>query len=265
MQHPPGVPADRSATRREPPLRRSTSQPPRRLAIVAAALAVGALVAVPGPVPALAGTDPCHEGTASLSAEVGTVVHLTGCLRDRFENGVPDEPVIWRLDTTGIVPQPGGDDPAFFVGIPDQVTDAVGEAHADVSADQEAAGHLTNVFFCWDPNREGICDFDHNLTALFQISWTAGPPPPEPACVVGTSGDDLLDGTPGADCLRGKTGNDELLGHRGSDDLFGGRGADVLRGGKGPDTLNGGRGRHDLCVGGLGVDAFTGCETIVDA
>lgn len=216
---------------------------------------VGALgPALPGPAAAQDPVQECHDGTASLTVPVNDQVPLFGCVFDAFHNGVPGVPVIWRLDTTGRFP-PGGDDPAHFVNVPQQVTGSDGRAHAVVAALPIAAGHLTNVFFCTDLDRNGICDQTGDLQALFQISWVG------PRCIAGTAGPDTLAGTSEADCLRGLGGADRLLGRAGNDVLYGGPGRDVLRGGPGRDVLFGGAG-FDTCHGSAADDVFVGCEVV---
>jgi RTX calcium-binding nonapeptide repeat (4 copies) len=202
----------------------------------------------------------CHPGTASFSAQTGKHIALQGCLFDAFHNGINDQRVIWRLNTTGF-PGFAVDDPAHFVNVPEQTTHVDtghdGRANGVVTAGPAAAGHLTNVFFCLDSNLNGECDdFQGNtLEALFQISWTGA------GCIRGTAGSDTLRGTKGADCIRGLGGNDHIFGGFGKDIIYGGFGDDVIHGGPGKDTIIGGPG-FDICWGRGGFDTFVGCEKI---
>jgi RTX calcium-binding nonapeptide repeat (4 copies) len=224
-----------------------------KLWVVGFALIVGLL----GSTPASAQTpvDECHEGTASLTVDVRAEVPLFGCVHDIFHNPVPGVPVIWRLETTG-VQGPGGDDPAHFANVPEQVTGADGRANAVVRAHPIAAGHLTNVFFCTDLNLDGICDQPSgSLTSLFQISWVLA------GCVQGTDGPDVLQGTAAADCIKGLKGADVIRGGRRGDVLYGGAGPDRLIGGAGSDTILGGPG-FDICRGRLDQDFFVSCEEV---
>lgn len=232
--------------------RQAATRAARRAITGAIGLVAGLLLASS---PASAQTTPveeCHEGPASISADVGAHVPLVGCVFDVFHNPIPGVPVIWRLETTGL-DLPGGDDPAHFLNFPEQVTDPNGQAHGVVAAHRRAAGHLTNVFFCTDVNLDGICDQPDVLTALLQISWTG------PACLVGTQGPETIGGTRFADCMRGFAGDDQLRAGRGRDTVYGGSGDDHLWGGPGHDTLVGGPG-FDVCVGGPGRDHFVSCE-----
>lgn len=151
---------------------------------------------------------------------------------------------------------PGGDDPAHFANVPEQVTGADGQAHALVRAHPIAVGHLTNVFFCTDLNLDGICDQPSgSLVALFQISWVLA------GCTQGTNGPDVLQGTAAADCIKGLEGADVIRGGREGDVLYGGAGPDRLIGGAGSDTILGGPG-FDICRGRLDQDFFVSCEEV---
>jgi RTX calcium-binding nonapeptide repeat (4 copies) len=222
--------------------------------VLVLALIAGLAPALTIPAAAQDPVEECHEGTASLTAPVSGDVALFGCVFDAFHNGVPNVPVIWRLNTTGMFP-PAFDDPAHFVNVPEQITGPDGRAHAVVGAHPIAAGHLTNLFFCTDLDRNGICDQQGRLQALLQISWVHSP------CAIGSGAPETLSGTAGSDCIRGLGGADRLLGRRGGDVLFGGPGPDVMRGGPGPDSLFGGSGM-DVCYGQSDDDVFIGCEVV---
>lgn len=91
----------------------------------------------------------------------------------------------------------------------------------------------------------------------------------------GGAGDDTLNGGGGEDVLLGGPGADTLDGSINDDAIFGGAGPDTLNGGGDPgadtldggcddevDTMNGGPGQ-DTCIGEVGLDVFTSCETII--
>jgi|GEM_PF-3528283 len=76
----------------------------------------------------------------------------------------------------------------------------------------------------------------------FAPLFSATPPLPPGATLIGGAGDDHLTGTPRNDFLDGAGGADFLEGFAGADLLEGGSGNDVLDGGAGADRLEGGFG-----------------------
>ena len=78
-----------------------------------------------------------------------------------------------------------------------------------------------------------------------------------PATIVGTAGNDLLQGTPRRDVIAGLGGNDKILGAGGNDLICGGDGNDYIVGGTGDDYLVGGNGA-DRILGGPGRDTLFG-------
>jgi Ca2+-binding RTX toxin-like protein len=122
-------------------------------------------------------------------------------------------------------------------------------------------------------------------TMLATAPAHAGEPAPEetlcknPAAIVGTPGDDVLEGTEGDDVICGFGGDDILIGDDGNDVLIGGSGDDTLVGGSGSDRLFGGDGDDrlvdtrepgfqnggngaDRCFGAAGT-VFTECERVI--
>jgi Ca2+-binding RTX toxin-like protein len=106
------------------------------------------------------------------------------------------------------------------------------------------------------------------------VFGTATPPPP-PATITGTPGDDSLLGTTGNDTIDGQAGNDTIDGNGGADVLIGGAGNDLIAsgdffnssdpgdqliGGDGNDTLDGTHHGGSLAAhtmdGGLGADLY---------
>ncbi len=178
-------------------------------------------------------TGNCHAGTASHTAQAGTAVNLTGCAQDAFHNGAPDTRVIWRIAANP-------NDPAQFVGVPEQRTDSTGKADAAVTSSANSGGLFSNILFCGDGDEDGVCD---TIEAQFQISWTQAPGGGGGACnkIRGSNRNDKLRGTGGDDCIKGRRGDDRLRGRAGNDLLVGGPG-------------------FDRCFGGPGADRFRGCE-----
>jgi Ca2+-binding RTX toxin-like protein len=99
--------------------------------------------------------------------------------------------------------------------------------------------------------------------------------------IIGLEGDDVICGDKGIDRIKGGAGNDSARGGDGGDAIRGGAEDDVLRGGRGGDSLFGDDGSDalfggsksggkstggrkpvatNLCDGGAGTDAATGCE-----
>jgi len=79
----------------------------------------------------------------------------------------------------------------------------------------------------------------------------------QPATIVGTAGDDVLNGTSGDDVIAGLAGNDVIRGEGGNDRICGGTGNDTLEGGAGRDRLSGGGGT-DTLDGNEGNDTLDG-------
>jgi uncharacterized repeat protein (TIGR01451 family) len=127
-----------------------------------------------------------------------------------------------------------------------------------------------------------------NNSATATTTVIAAPTAPscggQPATVLGTPGNDVLNGTnkgdvivalggddqvfagAGNDLICARAGNDKVVGGSGNDTTLGGGGADrllgrsgddVLRGQRGRDTLRGARG-NDLLAGGRGIDSCRG-------
>lgn len=123
-------------------------------------------------------------------------------------------------------------------------------------------------------------------TAWSVSSAVAGQPPlcgrqgdfaGEPATIVGSPGDDVIEGTPEPDVISGLGGDDVIKGLGGYDRICGGRGADrlvndtadVAHGGPGPDLIKGGSSQwgnagddlmrgHATFRGGAGDDRIVG-------
>lgn len=101
------------------------------------------------------------------------------------------------------------------------------------------------------------------MWALTLLLWTAGGPAladdrficfGQPATIVGTPGDDVLQGTEGDDVIVGLNGFDEIRGGPGSDRICGNALGDSLFGEDGDDLIDGGSGIADHIFGGPGAD-----------
>jgi hypothetical protein len=79
----------------------------------------------------------------------------------------------------------------------------------------------------------------------------------EPATIVGTELDDVLEGTEGPDVIEGAGGHDIIFGRKGSDVICAGAGDDIIYGNSGRDSIKG-NGGHDLLLGGAGDDLLRG-------
>ncbi len=79
----------------------------------------------------------------------------------------------------------------------------------------------------------------------------------EPATIIGTDGDDILQGTPGRDVIWGGEGDDTIRAGAGDDVVCGGPGDDKIYGEAGKDILAGGPGKDDL-IGGQNADTLKG-------
>ncbi|MDP8928727.1 MAG: hypothetical protein M3O70_09175 [Actinomycetota bacterium] len=83
-------------------------------------------------------------------------------------------------------------------------------------------------------------------------------PPPgptchdEPATIVGTSGDDMLDGTAGDDVILARDGNDRVQSLTGRDRVCAGGGDDSIESADGNDGIDAGPGADRVVAGGLG-------------
>jgi hypothetical protein len=174
----------------------------------------------------------CHVGSSSFTVPAGSSVNITGCLKDQFENPVPGGRALWTMPVLGT---------AFFVGTPEQTTDANGQADAVIGSPADAQGRNTSVTFCQDQNADGACD---TPASTLNITWgppTTQPPPPPPArCnrIRGSQADNLLIGTAGCDKMRALAGDDTMRAKAGNDRLNGGRGFDRGKGGPGVDRCS---------------------------
>jgi hypothetical protein len=114
----------------------------------------------------------CTSTPKFTTATVGSTVDLTGCVLDAFGAGVDSENVNWELTNSAT---PGGS----FVGTPDFVTDASGNANASVTSSSGAAGSTTTITFCDDPSQTGDCATAGGANGgvgskTFRINWTTG-------------------------------------------------------------------------------------------
>jgi hypothetical protein len=105
----------------------------------------------------------CHVGPSAFSAPAGTNVNLTGCLKDQYENPVPGARTIWTAVVLGT---------AFFVGTPESLSDANGQADAVIGSPASAEGKNTTIQFCQDENANGACD--GGSASELNVAW--GPP-----------------------------------------------------------------------------------------
>jgi hemolysin type calcium-binding protein len=176
----------------------------------------------------VAANSSCHVGPSAFSAPAGTNVNLTGCLKDLYENPIPGARTIWTAVVLGT---------AFFVGTPESLSDANGQADAAIGSPKSAEGSNTSIQFCQDENADGACD--GGTASTVNIAW--GPPgttPPSAGCnkIRGNGQNNLLVGTAGCDKIFARGGDDTSRGKAGDDKLNGGRGFDKARGGPGTDT-----------------------------
>ncbi|MFQ5788156.1 MAG: PKD domain-containing protein, partial [Thermodesulfobacteriota bacterium] len=79
----------------------------------------------------------------------------------------------------------------------------------------------------------------------------------QPATIIGTDGDDILEGTNEDDVIMGLGGKDTIMGYSGNDIICGGTGHDEISGGNGDDTILG-NGGDDIIRGGRGSDILRG-------
>jgi hypothetical protein len=177
----------------------------------------------------VAANSSCHVGPSAFSAPAGTNVNLTGCLKDTYENPVPGARTIWTAVVLGT---------AFFVGTPESLSDANGQADAVIGSPASAEGKNTTIQFCQDENADGACDGGSASTV--NIAWgpasSGGPTPAACNKIKGTAQNNLLVGTSGCDKIFARGGDDTSRGKAGNDKLNGGRGFDKARGGPGTDT-----------------------------
>jgi hypothetical protein len=177
----------------------------------------------------VASNSSCHVGPSAFSAPAGTNVNLTGCLKDNFENPVPGARTIWTAVVLGT---------AFFVGTPESLSDANGQADAVIGSPASAEGKNTTIQFCQDENADGACDGGSASTV--NIAWgpASGGGGGTTTCnkIKGTAQNNLLVGTAGCDKIFARGGDDTSRGKAGNDKLNGGRGFDKARGGPGTDT-----------------------------
>jgi hypothetical protein len=172
----------------------------------------------------------CHVGPSAFSAPAGSNVNLTGCLKDSFENPVPGARTIWTAVVLGT---------AFFVGTPESLSDANGQADAVIGSPSSAEGSNTTIQFCQDENANGACDGGSASTV--NIAWgpaSGGGGGGTTPCnrIRGNGKNNLLVGTAGCDNIFARGGDDTSRGKAGNDKLNGGRGFDKGRGGPGTDT-----------------------------
>jgi hypothetical protein len=215
----------------------------------------------------------CHTGEVFATADAGSVVTLQGCalaLIGDAESPAPGAHVAWVLNPAAAPGSPGA------VQNAQTLTDANGQATAQVTSDNAAGGKSTTVRFCLDefpasttaaPNGNGVCDSaepdseaDATTHADFRIDWTSvggGGGGQCSASRENSGQNEILIGTNGGDSICGFGGNDTLRGLAGPDTLKGGSGNDVLAGGSGPDKLLGSGGKDKL-KGGKGNDSLKG-------
>jgi Ca2+-binding RTX toxin-like protein len=67
----------------------------------------------------------------------------------------------------------------------------------------------------------------------------------------------------GSGTFTGTSGNDLILGSSGADTIDGLGGDDCILGAGGDDNITGGD-ATDVCIGGLGINSFDTCETVID-
>src|SRR5581483_6717925 len=79
----------------------------------------------------------------------------------------------------------------------------------------------------------------------------------QPATIVGTNGNDIINGTNGDDVIAGLGGDDTINGLGGNDTIHGGPGGDVIQGDAGNDVIYGDDG-NDTLSGGDGQDRIYG-------
>src|SRR5581483_799000 len=79
----------------------------------------------------------------------------------------------------------------------------------------------------------------------------------QPATIVGTPGNDVINGTPGDDVISGLGGDDTINGNGGNDIICGDEGNDTIHGGQGDDVIQGGPG-DDVIYGDEGSDTLNG-------
>jgi Ca2+-binding RTX toxin-like protein len=85
----------------------------------------------------------------------------------------------------------------------------------------------------------------------------------QPATIVGTAGDDVIDGTAGDDVIVGLAGDDLIRGRGGSDVICAGKGDDVVRGSRAGGDIYGDAGNDTLFSrGGAGLNGGRGNDTL---
>jgi Ca2+-binding RTX toxin-like protein len=67
----------------------------------------------------------------------------------------------------------------------------------------------------------------------------------------------------GSGTFTGTASSDLILGSSGNDTIDGGGGDDCILGAGGDDNITGGD-ATDVCIGGLGINSFDTCETIIN-
>ncbi|MDQ3987339.1 MAG: Ig-like domain-containing protein, partial [Actinomycetota bacterium] len=131
------------------------------------------------------------------STETGGVVTLTAAVTDEDGQPVEGAPVEWTEQG-----------PGEFASPPETVTDANGEARAQVTSQEQGDQTVTASTTPCAPT--GDCS-DTSL-----VRWE-----PEQCDISGTEGDDVLQGTSGSEIICGFGGNDRIIAKAGDDVLKG--------------------------------------------